>query len=213
MPTYKCNACNYTSTIKSNMNKHKKTSKHIMNTKLYKNKGGLITSSNNKKRWATSDTINNHNCGNDKMKYCCKYCGKYFNDNSNLLKHQKKYCKENELIAIKKQIEKNSNDIAKKTETETENEKLKRKVKELENENKNLKLANSQMELSIETLKKENKKLTTKKDKYKKKITELTELVEEREKTESIRINNMFDKRLVKLECKISKIQEHIDYD
>lgn len=94
MPTYKCNACDYKSTVKSNMNKHKVTSKHIENLKNFK--GRVVTISNKKK--ATPKPKK------DDIKYTCEHCSNEFNTNSSLLRHQRSYCKKNEMINIKKQL-------------------------------------------------------------------------------------------------------------
>lgn len=114
MPTYKCNACNYKSTVKSNMNKHKATSKHIENLKNFK---GRIMTVSNKKKTTPKPKKND-------VKYTCEHCNNEFNTNSSLLRHQRRYCKENEMIAIKKQLN-NQLEINKKQDEQIDAMKLK----------------------------------------------------------------------------------------
>lgn len=45
MPTYKCRACEYSTTIKSNINKHQKSQKHTLNSLNWGNNGKIITTS------------------------------------------------------------------------------------------------------------------------------------------------------------------------
>lgn len=147
MPTYKCHACSYSTSVKSNMNKHKKSAKHIKNTENYKGKTLTVS----KKQTTHSETKSNMNSDN---KNKCQYCDKQFSNSSNLLRHEQYNCKQNRSNMIDTKFDKQNNI----------NEKFEDKINELElqiNELKNIDSSkNRVINTIIKRLDKTNENLT-----------------------------------------------------
>ena len=105
MPTYKCDYCNYTTTIKTQYNRHLNTKKHI--NKLKELDAKLIEKLSNTKNPSQiphnpSQIPHNpsqipHNksesiINSEDYIYVCEYCNKCFNRKDNLKRHIKNYC-------------------------------------------------------------------------------------------------------------------------
>ena len=105
MPIYKCDNCNYSTTIKTHYNKHLKTKKHINKLKEIDNKIIEKLSNPHKSAQTThnpSQMTHNpsqmtHNPSqimkySDDFIFMCEYCNKSFNRKDNLKRHIKTYC-------------------------------------------------------------------------------------------------------------------------
>lgn len=201
MPTYKCHACSYSTTVKSNMNKHKQSAKHIKKAENYK--GKTLTAS--KKKHNHSETKSDTNSDN---KNKCQYCDKVFSNNSNLLRHEQHNCKQNRSNIIDTKFDK-QNDINKKFED---------KINELEsqiNELKNIdSLKNGIINIIIKRLDETNKNLTDIDDGISTKINDTNEklkkLIDDNSKTiENIR--NSFGNSIRSSSCSIYDLQNDME--
>tara|TARA_Y100000591_G_C21681504_1_gene618299 strand:+ start:17 stop:778 length:762 start_codon:yes stop_codon:yes gene_type:complete len=72
MPTYTCEACNFSTKIKTQLSRHEKTKKHIRN-------------------------VSKNNEVNDTNKFTCQLCKSTFSTKSNLQRHKNKNCSGNKL--------------------------------------------------------------------------------------------------------------------
>ena len=134
MPVYNCNVCKYSSTLKSNFERHNKSNKHrnkitAINI-VSKEHGGIIQNNpaiiqNNPAIIQNNPAIIQHNPANKKFK--CDYCEKEFTLHANKRRHELHRCTNNPEFIDKIIGAKNSKIKA----LELSNEKLEREKKEL----------------------------------------------------------------------------------
>ena len=101
MSEYRCDICNYTTTINSNYHKHLRTSKHKKKEEKYKNSEKPILSKNESK-------IFNYNIHKE---YVCKTCNKSYSTKAHLNRHMKHYCKDHTQDQLLNIIEKQNKTI------------------------------------------------------------------------------------------------------
>ena len=104
MRSYECKICTFSTTLKSNYNRHILTSKHQKKNNEYKTIPTIILKKNenlttNDHKMTSNDhnlTTNDHNCGQklskSKSNFQCDYCGKMISTKGHLTRHIKKYC-------------------------------------------------------------------------------------------------------------------------
>ena len=96
MVIYDCKICNFSSKIKTHLNRHLKTKKHLNNEKNYEEENKKKTTQNLKiphfslKIPHNTSQISDHN---NKELYNCVYCYKEFSRKDNLNRHIEKSCK------------------------------------------------------------------------------------------------------------------------
>ena len=104
MPIYKCDNCNYSTTIKTHYNKHLKTKKHINKLKEIDNKIiEKLSNPHNPSQMTHNPSQMTHNPSqimkySDDFIFMCEYCNKSFNRKDNLKRHLDKGCKEKNII-------------------------------------------------------------------------------------------------------------------
>ena len=110
MVIYDCKICNFSSKIKTHLNRHLKTKKHLNNEKNYVEENDKKTTQNLKiphfslKIPHNTSQISDHN---NKELYKCEYCYKEFSRIDNLNRHIEKYCKK------KRELDKMENENSK----------------------------------------------------------------------------------------------------
>jgi hypothetical protein len=135
MPIYSCRCCNYSTTIKSNYNKHTKTKKHRVNEEIALENENELTPSTEKepkraakepKRAAKEPKRAAKKLGNQNNSFSCDYCSESFSTYPNKRRHEKHRCKENDSLnytiiqkqenqinKLEKQIEKQKREMEK----------------------------------------------------------------------------------------------------
>lgn len=141
MPVYRCDNCQYTTSVKCNFDKHLKTKLHQKNvSNVIQNGKNVIQSYPNgypKLSTDVSEIIHNSQCINEpnknetvyELKYICNLCNNKYKYNTGLSKH-KKYCKEKSMQTLFKELEEKDKALEEK---EKQIEEMKKK---LENETK-----------------------------------------------------------------------------
>ena len=133
---YKCNICNYQTSDRGNIFKHKKTKKHKKNELIFNSQNSTI--SKDSQRTPIGLPKKSSNIGEQKKKsnYVCEYCKSSFTRRNNLGRHLQTCIK-------KKQIDE-ENEFKKK---------LKLKEKEMELKEKEMEYKNKELEKNKEELK------------------------------------------------------------
>lgn len=90
MSEYKCEYCNYITDRSSNIERHKKSKKHINNIR-----------DDNENNKSDEDGYTNLNSENNRKSYKCKYCCKKFATQNSMYRHMKHTCKQKNNSDIK----------------------------------------------------------------------------------------------------------------
>ena len=137
MVSYECIICNYSTNIKSHLNRHLKTKKHRVNEeKPIKNINTNDKNSQNEPQMSQNEPQMSHKKPQKKLKmYPCDYCEETFSTMANKRRHELHRCKDNAIVS-KSIILKHENQI-KKLEKEKENQ-IKKHEKAMEKQKKEL---------------------------------------------------------------------------
>ena len=150
---YECSLCNISTHLKTDFKRHINTRKHQNAIKNNENLEGHLK---NLKYVDPNGPKMDPN--GPKMDHKCKYCNKYYSNNSHMNRHMKK-CIKNETVSLT--IDESNDNEAKLSEyikvIEKENELIKKEKKDMQKENKLIKKEKKAMGKENELIKKEKK--------------------------------------------------------
>ena len=154
MVSYVCKICNYSTNIKSHLNRHLKTKKHRVNEVSYgKKPKEIMGMSQNEPKMSRNEPAMSQNepviFQKDIKTYPCDYCDESFSTMANKRRHELHRCKENTNVS-NSIITKQENKI-KKLEKEKENQ-IKKLEKEMEKQRKEMEIQKKEMVKQIELL-------------------------------------------------------------